>query len=554
MLPTELWRGSGADVRQLEAILSAKLKMDDRKPLTLSFGKQQKKNSRFTSVLTMFVSFLFGFLYTLPLLASFKDTIFALWMYFTLFLFFLVFTLITDFSNILIDTKDKLIIFPKPVNDKTIFLSKTLHIFIYLFRIVLPMALPGWIVFSMIKGWKAAVWFPIPILLLLFISLFLVNGMYLLLIRVSKSKFKEVINYFQIVVSILFFAGFYLLPQLFDTSGLENLDIINLPYIQYTPSFWLAGCWTWMEPETTVLAANWWSIAAILLPIVSIWVTVKWLAPGFMKRIAAIDGVEDTAPVPSASTNVKSKSKLYLTLANLMNKNGASKAGFIIAWLQTARSRSFKMKVYPFFAYVPVYFAFLILSNRETSVSDTWATLQESNKFLLLLYISGFVLMQAINYTSISDQYKAAWIYHAAPIEKPGYVMAGAYKAMWAKYYLPYITVISAFVLWVWGPMAIFDVLLALVNMTLFGAVIMRMQYRNFPFSLIEQMVNSGKGAAMRGFLTMGVIGILGFGHYMAMPFLWLKLLFTALSGIFLWLVWDSYKNTSWADMRKAED
>jgi hypothetical protein len=46
---------------------------------------------------------------------------------------------------------------------------------------------------------------------------------------------------------------------------------------------------------------------------------------------------------------------------------------------------------------------------------------------------------------------------------------------------------------------------------------------------------------------------MLGLGHYLALHLLWLKLIFLALSAIMLWLVLDSYGNTSWDNMVKTE-
>src|SRR5947209_4725985 len=108
LLPSGLWRAADADVGQLRAILEVKLKMDDRKPLNFGRQKQQKKDRKFTSILGMFVSFVTGIMYIFPLIFI-NDLILSFTTFFSLFLFLLTFTLITDFSNVLIDTRDKYI-------------------------------------------------------------------------------------------------------------------------------------------------------------------------------------------------------------------------------------------------------------------------------------------------------------------------------------------------------------------------------------------------------------------------------------------------------------
>ncbi|MGC4059189.1 MAG: hypothetical protein QM743_13890, partial [Chitinophagaceae bacterium] len=58
-------------------------------------------------------------------------------------------------------------------------------------------------------------------------------------------------------------------------------------------------------------------------------------------------------------------------LADKFNKNPLSKAGFSIAWLQTDRSRNFKMRVYLTFGYVPVYF-FFITTQSKIPLNEIW--------------------------------------------------------------------------------------------------------------------------------------------------------------------------------------
>jgi hypothetical protein len=56
--------------------------------------------------------------------------------------------------------------------------------------------------------------------------------------------------------------------------------------------------------------------------------------------------------------------------------------------------------------------------------------------------------------------------------------------------------------------------------------------------------------------------GMLGFGHYMLLAqhifgfwiTLILKIIFMLLSFGFMYMVWDSYKNTSWAVIKEASE
>jgi hypothetical protein len=71
----------------------------------------------------------------------------------------------------------------------------------------------------------------------------------------------------------------------------------------------------------------------------------------------------------------------------------------------------------------------------------------------------------------------------------------------------------------------------------------------------MEKMNEKGNRFFKTMFIMLFPAG-LGFGHYFtpSIGFLWwMKLLFMILSCILLWLLWDSYKNTSWDEVKKVD-
>lgn len=551
MLPSSVWRGMGADTDQLRAILNTRLMLDDRKPLTLNRSQKQKKDRKFGTLLSVFISFVMGVFYAFPI-PVIPDRILSLTIYFAMLLAIITFLLITDFSSVLFDSRDKYILFPRPVNDRTIVLARLLHVFIYLFRIVLPMALPGWILLGFFDGWKSALLFPLPLLLLVFITLFVVNAVYLLVLRLAKpEKFKDIINYFQVVTSVIFFASVYLLPRVFDRAHPQDFDILKSPWLQYTPPYWLAVCWSWIGAPVALAGTAMYSVLAIIVPLICLYILVKYLSPQFARRIAGIDAVDGGGSPQTPTVVRRSSGRFYQRLAHIFNRTNDARAGFMIGWLQTSRSRSFRMRVYPSFAFIPIYFVYLLTQN-DNSFSESFNHMASTRMHLLLMYMSSFVMITALSYITMSDQYKAAWVYYAAPLQVPGRVMIGAFKAVMVKFFLPFFILIGAFVVYTWGVHAIWDVLLAFVNVVLFVSIVARISYRHLPFSVMEQMKQGGS-RILKSILGMLIPAMFGFGHYMAYNLLWLKLIFLGLSACLLWLVWESYAGTTWANMLKTE-
>jgi hypothetical protein len=462
----------------------------------------------------------------------------------------LTFTLVTEFSQVLIDTRDRYIILPRPVSDKTLLLSRLLHVFAYLFRTVLPMAIPGWIACGVLIGVAGVLWFPVTILLLVLLVLFTVNALYVILLRVTTpQRFKEVLNYFQIGFSVLVFAAYYLLPRLVDSANIMRFNAADHPGIQGAPTYWIAATWTWVGVEASLANTRYIGIIAIILPCLLAWVLVRFLAPDFARRIGGLDTSSTTEDaVHPGKSGTKNRSARW---AKLFTRHPETRAGFMLTWIQSGRSRSFRMRVLPTFAYVPVYFVYL-LSSSDEGFSRTWAELADTRKHLVLLYMTSFVLLQALSYITLSDQFKAAWVFRAAPAQVPGRIMAGAFKAVWVKFFLPFFIAISAFVLTRWGLPAILDIVLALTNVTLFGLLTARLGYRQLPFSIPEQLANSGNRTVLRVFIGLLVPGTLGTAHYFASDIWWLKILFLILSFILLWLVWDSHSGTTWSGLDKT--
>jgi ABC-2 type transport system permease protein len=554
LLPKKLWSLVGADVAQLKAILKVKLLMDDRRPIGMGRQQNKKKPTKYASIVSVVLSAAMGIMYSMPLM-TLEDTIMGIWLYCSSFLLMLSFMLISDFSTVLFDTKDKSIILPRPINERTLLLSRLLHMFIYLFRIIVPMSLAGWIIIGMEKGWLAAIWFPFIILMLTIIALFIVNGVYLLILRWAKpGRFKDIINYFQIGVSMLVFACIYLMPRVMNTEGFAILKHSDYPWAILTPSYWLAASWTWLETDTLSAATKWISILAILGPLALAWLTIKYLSPSFAQRIGNIDNTNsEDKPISTQNPKAKNKRLAYLKWATLLNKTPSSKAGFCIAWLQTNRSRNFKMRVYPMFAFVPVYFVYIITMNRNVSLTETWEQLSSSKSYILLLYMTAFVVTNLMTMMVATDQYKASWIYYSSPIARPGEVMSGAFKGLWLKYFIPMYTIVASFILIIWGKHIILDIILAFVNITVFALGILLISLRRLPFSSTEKMNEKGT-RVMKSIFVMILPMSFGFGHYWvcAVPWLWwMKLLFLALSSILVWLLWDSYQQTTWEQVKK---
>jgi hypothetical protein len=543
-----LWVRLGVNVLQLHAILQAKLIMDDRRPNAYTQMQQKKrKEMKNGSVVMLLVSLLMGLFYLYFFFVS-SDHLMQMFMWFTVYMVMMTITLISDFTNVLIDVKDNYVILPRPVNDRTVVVSRLLHIMIHISKIVLPLALPAFIFLIVRDGFVAALWFGILVLLLSVFGIFVVNTIYIVALKLTTpERFKEVINYVQIIFSVIVFATYYLVPRLLQKSQFEGINLHDYPWLDVVPTYWFAGAWQavadglYSVPHVAYLILVW------IVPFGSLWLVIRVFAPSFNRKLAMIGSSGGEGAAPVKITAVK-KPKFYKQLAKRFTSGTQEELSFELVWLMTGRMRDFKLKVYPSLAYVFVFFAYFLLTGKHGSPGEAWNKLPETNMFIFLIYISSFVFLTAISNLSYSDKYKAAWVYYAAPLASPGPLLMGAFKATLMKFFLPFYLVVMAFTLYMWGPKTLPDLALGFVNVALINLLFALLFLRKLPFSS-ELNIKQTAGTFLRGLMVLIIPGLIGLGHYIVAGEMWLVGIFALLSAAAFYLLYAKYRETPWAKL-----
>ena len=135
---------AGVDTFQLYQIVKVKLMMDNRRPSTMFANKRNAAtntsagNPWMVSIFTILMGLLMGMLLFINAGPFVAQTL-----YFTIFMVLMALTLISDFTTVLIDVRDQFILLPRPVNDRTIAVSRILHISIYVLRLALLQGIAG---------------------------------------------------------------------------------------------------------------------------------------------------------------------------------------------------------------------------------------------------------------------------------------------------------------------------------------------------------------------------------------------------------------------------
>jgi len=296
---------------------------------------------------------------------------------------------------------------------------------------------------------------------------------------------------------------------------------------------------------TIVLAA-----AGILTPIIGLWMVINVFAPGFNKKLAAISTSDDSS---NSAVNTKRAGKFTLIdkIAAIVAPDPVENAGFKITWKLSARLREFKLKVYPAFAYVPIYFLYFML-NGKGNVSTRLNELQNGHAYIFLIYLCTFILSTILMNISMTEKYKSSWIYYAAPIGEPGKILSGMYKAIIVLYFLPYCLVIGIITISIWGPQAINDILLAISVCITYGMIMALFTVKGLPFSR-PVVAKQGGGRVITSLVILGLIFIIGYGHYYIMQWetvVWILIIPAIAINLFMFRY---YKKQTWNNIELAD-
>ena len=203
----KIFIAAGVDFEQLIAIVTVKLTMDNRRNnaslMRGKGGESNESNNRF--VMTLLVYALLGLFMSLYV-AAIDIPIVSMSIFHGFIMVMLAMTLITDYSSILLDTADNMILLPRPIDSRTLFTARLTHITLYIGQILFAIALAPTVVVGIKYGFIAVVIFLLTAVMSALFALFLTSIIYLIIMRLtSAERLKDIINYLQIGMAGLYF-------------------------------------------------------------------------------------------------------------------------------------------------------------------------------------------------------------------------------------------------------------------------------------------------------------------------------------------------------------
>lgn len=528
----KFFAGNGIDMDKLTIIAQTKVMMDRRRT-PVSWKQRQQKEVKNPLAISLFMYAFFGVFVAVIIFAS-ESLRVSMVIIHAYILFMMAMTLITDFSNVLLDTTDNQIILPRPVGSRTLFMARVVHILVYLLQFMIAMAIAPLLAIFIHYGPVTGIASLVTIMLTVAFAVFLTYLLYGLILRFgNEQKIKDIIGYFQIFMTVMFAAGYQVIPRLMDMH--DGALLFNIHWYSFLlPPVWMAMTLEAIHDHLFDMTHIAMMVCCIALPVVTVWTLFKFLAPSFSRKLAALNTENAITQQTHAAGDVKAS--LPEKVSRIFCVSKAEAAGFEMTWKITGRDKNFKIQFYPSFAYLLI-FAFVFVFKSSKDFETLWHDLPRTRSFLWFVYLPVFTMMSGLQIISFNDNFAAAWVYQSLPLYKPGEIISGSIKAMMVKFFLPVYLLFFAFAMFVWGVPVLDDFLLGFFNDLLIFFAIANLNEHYLPFSKqLNVKLQSGKfvKVLMQMILVAAMVGL----HWLALKITWLPLALVPVSAmLFYWLL-----------------
>ncbi len=489
------------DYPTMRLILQTKLAMDERKVPTLFNQDARKDNTDKTyGFFKKYAIYILIGLVLIPFLILGENYNFQMTIAYSIIIFMIMTSMISDFSSVLLDVRDRSILSTKPITARTVNASKFMHIFIYL--MYLTLALTG--IPLIVSLFKMGIVF----FLILFVELILVNILvlvltsilYMFILRVfDGEKLKDMINYVQIGLTLVLLVGYQVAIRSFT---FVDLDVV-VDYSWW--SIFIIPMW-FAAPFELILNGNFseitiiFSLLCVVVPIVALFIYVKMI-PTFERNLKKL--------LSTSKSKKKRRNRVKEFMLALLCRTSDERTFFRFTALMMKEERDFKLKVYPSVGFAMLMPVIMVLSLGATSIDET----DYSTSFMYLsVYICALLIPNTILMLGYSNQYKATWIYKVVPVNGFSDFQRGSIKAFIVKLYLPVFLLLSVFFCAIFGLRLVPELLAVFVGSCLFSVICFKSYGSKLPFS--EPHVQQGSDQAWKIIILMLLLAILAFAHY----------------------------------------
>lgn len=497
------YRVMGVNYSVMRKVLQIKLLMDRRRvPSILMMYKHYEEDNSFDKSLIIYGLIGVIIAWVIP---SSVSLFLKMNMLIGMLIFMVTITMISDFSTLLLDTKDKEILISKPINSQTINAAKITHILINVLTIIFVMSGPSLIVGIFKYGllFSGILLFDLPLIsgLVLLITSVLY---FLMLLAFDGDKLKDMITYFQIILSLLVMIGVQFADQFLRFIGHYMASGFEW-WIYLLPSTWFAAPFSLilekrLEPPIIQL-----SLIGVLAPILLLILYFRVVIQLFEENLYKLDKIK-----VKKGKILEKRALIYQRILSLIIPNKQENIFCRFSQNMISSDRSIKLYLYPNLGFA-IFFPLVLFLNRSILHKSLNEPLVDISKgsFYFLMYLSVAMLSTTAITINSSDNYKGAWVYKALPIDLPGAILVGALKGFILRYLIPLYLFLSLIFAVPYGLQIIPHLVLICLNMMLLIILFFKLSLYELPFSKMFKTRENNLGSGLCAFGFCGISGLL---------------------------------------------
>ncbi|BCN30602.1 hypothetical protein [Anaeromicropila herbilytica] len=514
----------GVDYEVMRKIIQMKLLLDGRRVPTVFSGNNQKAkkdSNRFLASLWVYI--LMG-LILIPFVIMKNNYIYQMGIVFGIIMFFVMSSLMSDFSNVILDTKDKNIIGIRPVDFKTIRFAKTIHITIYMFFITAALVGPALVVSLFTQG---IAFFLIFLFLIILVDLFcivLTSLVYALILKFfDGEKLKDIINYVQIILSLVIMIGYQFIGRLFDIVDLK-IEFVPKWWQYLIIPIWFSAPFEMLKKSDINLNFIIFTIMAIIVPILAMVL--------FINKMSKFEMNLNKLSNHYQNKKIDRKGKVPF-LSKIICRTKEERIFYRFASDIMKQERDFKLKVYPSIGF-SIIFPFIFLFQQ---LSDNTFKEISKGKCYLFIYFCGLLIPSIITLMQCSEKYKGAWIYKVIPINNMEAVFKGTIKALLCKILLPIFLVEAILFGVLFGERIIPDLFLVFINLMLYITLCFMLIKKALPFSVAFDSAQNDAGINFVLIFALAAIALVHLG-FLSIPYgIYINLIISSIATLILWKI-----------------
>lgn len=484
----------GIDYEIMRTILKTKLILDTRRAPVID-NNNKKKDSESTSESTSLIKrYLFHLIFGI-FLAFFiyfiQDEMIRMIYFSGAFFFMTTMYLISDFSFVLLDTKDKNIIMTKPVDSRAVSVSKALHILIYMFRLNTFIAGPSFIAIVKLNG---ATTIPILILeiLLMDLLIFLVTAfIYLLVLRFFDGELlRNVINFIQILLTVLVTVGYQIAVRMIDFSEIQNITYNFKFHNYFNPILWFGAPFEILFNGGREIYLYVFTILSIVVPTICFVIYLK-LSKKMESLLLKLEGQGKERP---------SKHRIELLVGKILSRNELVKQSFHFTNAVIRSDRSLKLKLYPSLS-TGILLPVIMILNMGVSGQDFEAVGYE----YLFLYFNFLVIPTILELTMYSSAWKGSYVYFISGFDNIKELYIGVMQAVIVRLIVPLSILNSIIYIGLFKEKFIIDMVVIFLASIASMPVLGKIYFSELPFSKPIDESNQNKNID-KFFMSLGVV------------------------------------------------